>query len=195
VNSDVSSQKPWWHWTRWAELSAKVQAGEALLGVEAAILHTLDGGELTPAEVARLYDTWDDAERTQFKWLVRERRTVDSMLEGCHEMAELLSTPEAFVVALLALTLSALWSAAKVLSLASPLALWVWYHGRLLVAGPKYKPGGGRTKPGTKNPPPTHMWPGGKEPVFPHGLTLNSESNKAKSKKLIETTQKRRFPL
>ena len=29
--------------TRWAELSAKVQAGEALLGVEAAILHTLDG--------------------------------------------------------------------------------------------------------------------------------------------------------
>ena len=31
--------------TRWAELSAKVQAGEALLGVDAAILHTLDGGE------------------------------------------------------------------------------------------------------------------------------------------------------
>ena len=30
--------------TRWAELSAKVHAGQALLGVEAAILHTLDGG-------------------------------------------------------------------------------------------------------------------------------------------------------
>ena len=31
--------------TRWDELSATVRAGEALLGVEAAILHTLDGGE------------------------------------------------------------------------------------------------------------------------------------------------------
>eukprot|EP01044_Picomonas_judraskeda_P001108 COSAG03_NODE_60_length_15530_cov_13.458622_5_plen_721_part_00 len=100
----------------------------------------------------------------------------------CHEVVELLTMPVSFVLVLLALMLSTLWSVEKAPPSAWPLAMWVWYRGRLLIAGPKYEAGGARAT--IKTPPPAHMWPEGKEPVFPHYKSLQSMSRKAKSKQL-----------